>query len=532
MKQAKEEKEEFTPKDRLKFTKNWGPFGRLDTGVFIIAVIVCFGFIVWGAINHESLSAILDKALAATMTNWKWMYQGGVLFFVAFCFVLAFSKYGKIKFGKDDDKPEYSNFSWFAMLFGAGMGVGLVFWSVAEPITHYLSGPAYAPEGGTVEAAEWAMAISYMHWGISPWAIFVILGIPLGIVVYRKGLPSLVSSCFYPILGNKIYGPIGKVIDIISLCITFVGVSVTIGLGTMELGAGLKYGYGIEQSNELYIILLVIVAAAYLASACLPIEKGIKRGSNISMVACIGLLIFLFILGPTQFILNNFVNGVGVYLQNFIMMSTWTDPAEQSTWLQSWTVFYWAWWISWAPFVGMFIAKISKGRTIKEFVIAALIIPTLFDIVFIDIVGSSALSFEMDPATQGIIASAISEDTASGIFVLFGQFPLTQLVIPVLLVVIFTFFVVSADSATIVLGMFSSGGDNSPRTSLKILWGVAMAASAGILMVMGGLKAVQTVSIVAVLPFIFIMFGLCYSTYKMLKGDASDTLMRKEDISD
>lgn len=518
---GKRKTKKFHPRDRLEFTRKWGAFGRLDSCVFIVSAIICFGFILWGAKDHESLGNILNEILSATVSNWKWMYQGGVFFFVVFGLWIACSKYGKIKFGKDTDTPEYSNFSWFSMLFGAGMGVGLVYWSVAEPITHYLNGPAYAGAAGSTKAAEWSMAVSYLHWGISPWAIYVILGIPMGLVIYRKGLPSLVSSCFYPVLGDKIYGPIGKIIDIITLCITFFGVSTTVGLGTMELGSGLSYNYGLTLNNKAYMIILIVVTVCYLASACLPIDRGVKVGSNISMVACIGLLVFLFILGPTRFIMDNFVNSGGVYLQNFVTMSTWTDPVENTGWLNSWTVFYWAWWISWAPFVGMFIAKISKGRTIREFIMAALIAPTIFDIVFFDIIGSTALHFELNPATKGIIGNVISKNVADGIFVLFDQFPLTKVTVPVLIIVIFTFFVVSTDSATIVLGMFSSGGDNSPRTSLKLLWGVALALSAAVLIVMGGLDAVQTIAIVAVFPFIFVMFGLCYSTVRMLREDSS-----------
>lgn len=516
----RKEKQKFIPKERLKFTNNWGILGRLDSCVFIISAIICFGFILWGALDHESLGRVLEGILSSTVSNWKWLYQGGVLFFVAFCFYIAFSKYGKIKFGKDTDTPEYSNFSWFSMLFGAGMGVGLVYWSVAEPVTHFLNGPAYAGAPGSVQAAEWSLPISYLHWGISPWAIYVILGIPMGLVIYRKGLPSLMSSCFYPLLGDKIYGPIGKIIDIVTLCITFFGVSTTVGLGTMELGAGLSFNYGIPMSNKAYMIILAVVTVCYLASACLPINRGIKTGSNISMAACIGLLVFLFILGPTWFILDNFINGAGIYIQNFITMSTWTDPVEHTGWLDSWTIFYWAWWISWAPFVGIFIAKISKGRTIKEFVMAALIAPTIFDMIFFNIIGSTALDFELSTATKGIIESAVNADVANGIFVLFDQFPLTQITIPILLVVVFTFFVVSTDSATIVLGMFSSGGDNSPKTSLKLMWGIALALSAAVLIIMGGLDAVQTIAIVAVFPFIFVMFALCCATIRMVKEDS------------
>jgi len=521
MKSRNNKTRDFIPRDRKDVTNNWGIFGRLDSTVFIASAMICFGFILWGALDNSSLSSVLDRILSATVSNWGWMYEAAVLFFVVFCFVLALSKYGKIKFGKDDEVPEYSNFSWFSMLFGAGMGVGLIYWSVAETVSHFLSGPAYAGVSGSAQAAEWSMAISFLHWGISPWAIYVVVGIPMGLIIFRKGLPALVSSCFYPILGDRIYGPIGKFIDIVALCITFFGVSTTVGLGTMELGAGLSFNYGITMNNEVYIIILIIVAVSYLASACLPIDKGIKVGSDISMIACLGLLLFLFLLGPTKYILDNFVNASGLYVQNFIRMSTWTDPVEQTGWLNSWTIFYWAWWISWAPFVGMFIARISKGRTIKEFVFAGIVVPALFDMVFFDVFGSTALHLEMGETTKGIIETAITSDIASGIFVLFNQFPLSEITTLVILFVVFTFFVVSTDSATIVLGMLSSGGNDTPRNSLKLLWGVALAFSAGTLIIMGGLKAVQTVAIVAVFPFIFIMFAMCYSTLKMVRQDSS-----------
>ncbi|ATW27891.1 BCCT family transporter [Candidatus Formimonas warabiya] len=519
MEEKNNSSEQFKPRDIKDVTKNWGFLGRLDSSVFVISVIICFGFIFWGAIDHKSLGDVLGKILSYITTNWGWMFLGGVFFFVLFLFGLAFSKYGKVKLGKDGDVPEYSNFSWFAMLFGCGMGVGLIFWAVAEPVYHYLYGPTYAGAHGSVQAAEWSMAISFFHWGLSAWAVYVIVAIPIGILVFRKGMPALISTCFYPVLGDKIYGPIGKAIDIMTLVLTFFGMSTTIGLGTMELGAGITYKYGVASGLSLNVIILFIVTACYLASACLPIERGIKIGSDISMIATLGLMLFLFLVGPTKYILDNFVNATGLYIQNFVHMSMWSDPVEKTGWLGGWTVFYWAWWITWAPFVGMFIAKISKGRTIKEVVLAALVVPTLFDMAFFDIFGSTSVSFELAEATKGVIEKAISNDIASAIYVLFNQFPLSDLIAPIILFVCFTFFVVSADSCTLVLGMLSSGGDENPRTGLKIMWGIAMACSAGVLLALGGLNAVQTIAIVASFPFTFVMFGMCYTTMKLLRHD-------------
>jgi glycine betaine transporter len=509
----------FTPRAIKDVTRNWGIFGRLDSAVFIISATLILGFVLWGAVDSSSLGKVSNVVLKYLLEQWGWMYMAGVLFFVLFCVYLALSKYGSIKLGDEQDVPEYSDFSWFAMLFGCGMGVGLVFWSVAEPIFHYLKGPAYAGPHGSQQAAEWALPISFFHWGISAWATFVVIGLAMGVMLFRKKMPALISSCFYPILGDKIYGPLGKLIDIVTLVASLFGMATTIGLGTMQLSAGLTYNYGIPASINLNLVVLAIVTACYLASACLPIAKGIKRGSNLSMIACISLLIFVFLLGPTKFILDNFFNATGIYIQNFFTMSLWLEPIQKSGWLGSWTIFYWAWWVAWAPFVGMFIAKISKGRTIREFVFGALVAPTVLDMIFFGIFGSTALKMELTQATKGLLYAAINKDVASSIYVLLQQFPLANITAVVTLFVIFTFFVVSADSCTIVLAMLSSGGDEKPKTSLKIFWGLVMGVSAGVLMLMGGLEALQMASIVGAFPFILIMFFICYALIKVIKAE-------------
>ncbi|MDA8235539.1 MAG: BCCT family transporter [Clostridia bacterium] len=505
------------PKNAEEQTSNWVFLGRIDATVFLISAILTVSFVLWGAVDNVGLGKASQTVLDYLMNNWGWLYLAGVLFFVLFAFYLALSRYGNIKLGNPDDVPEFSNFSWFSMLFGCGMGVGLVFWSVAEPIYHYLKGPSYAGPPGSSQAAEWALPISFFHWGISAWATFVIIGLAMGVIVFRKKMPVLISSCFYPILGDKINGPIGKLIDIITLVATLFGMATTIGLGTMQLSAGIVYNYGFTEGNTINLTILAIVVVVYLASASLPIEKGIKFGSNASMIACFGLLVFVFTLGPTTFILQNFFNSTGIYVQNFFTMSLWMDPIQQSDWLRSWTVFYWAWWIAWAPFVGMFIARISKGRTIREFVLGALIAPTLLDMIFFGIFGSTALKMELTQGTKGILEAAINENVASSIYVLLQQFPLASFTGIITLFVIFTFFVVSADSCTIVLGMLSSGGDEKPKTSLKIFWGIVMGASAGVLMIMGGLNALQMASIVAAFPFLLIMLVICYSLMKVLR---------------
>jgi glycine betaine transporter len=338
----------------------------------------------------------------------------------------------------------------------------------------------------------------------------------MGIVLHRKGLPALISTCFYPLLGTRIYGPAGKAIDIVTLVATFFGMCTTIGLGTMQLTAGLHVNWGVSISNQTHFVVLAVVTAGYLASATLPIERGIRVGSNASMIVTLGLMAYLLMLGPTRYILNNFLNATGIYLSEFPRMSLWTDPVANTGWLGSWTIFYWAWWIAWAPFVGIFLARISKGRSVRQFVLAALIAPTLFDMVFLAVFGSTAVSQQMDPSTGGALFAAVKDNVAGAVYVMFERYPLSGLIGVALLFVVYTFFVVSADSCTIVLGMLSSGGNENPRTSLKILWGVFMAVAAGVLLAMNGLESLQTASIVAAFFFAIVMCALCYSIVKML----------------
>ncbi len=511
----------FEPRSIEDRTRDWGPLGRLDSTVFVASALICLAFISWGVVDNQGLSSVVSAALSWTITSTGWLYMAAVFAFVLFCIGIALSPWGRVRLGGSADKPEFGNFSWFAMLFGCGMGVGLIFWAVAEPLYHYVSPPGIAGEPGSVRAAEYSMAISYFHWGISAWAAYVVVGIAMGIVIHKNGLPALISTCFYPILGDRIYGPVGKAIDIVTLVATFFGMCTTVGLGTLQLTAGLHFNWGVSISNQTHFIVLAVVTAGYLASATLPIEKGIRRGSNASMIVTLGLMAYLLVVGPTQYILGNFFNATGIYLNEFPRMSLWLDPVANTGWLGNWTIFYWAWWIAWAPFVGIFIARISKGRSVRQFVLAALIAPTIFDMIFLAIFGSTAVSQQMDASTGGALFSAVKDNVAGAVYVMFERYPLSGLIGVALLFVVYTFFVVSADSCTIVLGMLSSGGDENPRTSLKILWGVFMAAAAGVLLAMNGLESLQTASIVAAFFFTIVMCVLCYSIVKMLRTESA-----------
>lgn len=509
----------FVPKTTEEMTKNFGILGRIDTTVFFISAILVGALIIWGAIDTEGLMAAANAGLSSILQGWGWLYMLGVFFFVVFGTYLAFSKYGKIKLGAPEDVPEYSTASWISMMFGCGLGVGLVYWSVGEPLYHFYAGPAYAGAPGSTQAAEWSMAISFLHWAISPWAIYLISGLAIGLIIYRKKMPALISSCLYPILGDKIYGPIGKAVDIFSIVAIVVGGATTIGLGTLQFNTGLNYYFGLPKTPQWNVICLALVVFVYLCSACLPIDRGIKVGSNASLIACIVLLLWIFILGPTKFIVDNFVNGLGLYIQNFFMMSTFMDPVEQSGWLNSWTIFYWAWWISWTPAVGMFIAKISKGRTIKEFFLGAIIAPSLICMVYFAIYGSTGLHFELMAETKNLIWGAVQQDAPMGLYVLLDQFPGGLVMGIINLFIIFTFFTISADALTIVLGMLSNGGNPEPKTTAKLFWGLTMGAATAILMLAGGLNPMQTALIVSAFPLMFIMLGMCYSIGKVVKDE-------------
>jgi len=500
-------------------TQKVGVLGRIDTTVFVIAAIFSFALVIWGFFDTEGLMVVANAGMSALLKRWGWLYMLACFFFVVFCTALAFSKYGKIKLGNPEDVPEYSTASWISMVFGCGVGVGLVYWSVGEPLYHYYAGPGYAGAQGGAQAAEWSLAVAFLHWGITPWCIYLVCGLAMGLIMYRKNLPALMSTCLYPVLGDKIYGPIGKAIDIFSIVAIVFGGATTVGLGTLQFNSGLNYYFGLPNTPVWNVICLSLVVAVYLASACLPIDRGIKIGSNASLIACLGLMLWIMILGPSTFILNNFVNSLGVYFQNFITMNLFTDPISDTGWLNGWTIFYWAWWTSWAPAVGMFIAKISKGRTIKEFYLCAIIAPTLLCFVYLCVYGSTALHFEMLEETKNLIWGAVQQDAPMGLYVLLDQFPGGLIMGIINLFVIFTFFTISADALTIVMAMLSNGGDPDPKTSVKLVWGLTMGGATAVLMLAGGLGPMQTASILSAFPLLFILLGMCYAIAKVVKDE-------------
>lgn len=484
--------------------------------VLAISVAITLLVVLFGVFRPEGFAAISDSLLELTTTYFGWFYLLATLGFLIFALYLAFSRHGKVKLGRDDDQPSYSTRSWFAMLFSAGMGIGLVFWGVAEPINHYLTPPLEEP-GETVRAARLAVRYSFFHWGLHAWGIYTIIALAIAYFSFRKGRASLISSTFYPLLGRRVEGPIGKAIDTLAVLATVFGVATSLGLGTLQINGGLAHLMGVSSNLSVQLTIIGVVTFLYLVSATTGLDRGIKILSNINLLLAASLLFFVFFAGPTSFLLDVFTATLGSYAQNLIQMSTTLTPFTDEDWVERWTLFYWAWWISWAPFVGMFIARISRGRTVREFVLGVLLVPSLVSFFWFSVFGGTALNLEIFGGVN--VAEAVSEDVTTALFITLQQLPLGALLAVIATLLIITFFITSADSATFVLGMLSSKGVLTPTNRVKFLWGLLQSAIAAVLLVSGGLGALQTAAIVAAAPFSIIMVFMCMSILKALQQE-------------
>lgn len=484
--------------------------------VLYISILLTLLFVIWGAAFPANLGMVADNALSFLTVNFGWLYLSAVFFVLLFIAGIAFSPYGKIKLGKDDEEPEFSTPAWFAMLFTTGMGIGLVFWSIAEPMYHFISPPF--GEAETAEAAELAMRYTFFHWGLHPWAVFALVGMALAYFQFRKGMPALISSVFHPLLGDKIYGPIGQAIDILAVFATVFGLGTSLGLGTMQINTGLNLLYGIPDNNFVNILIIIVITGVFTLAAVMGIEKGIKFIANNTVRLALFIMLFLLLFGPTREIFNMLTNTVGDYLQNLIYMSLWTDPIIEGGWISGWTVFYWAWWIAWGPFVGQFIARISRGRTVREFIIGALVAPTAFSFIWLAIFGGTALNLDIHAGAG--IGAAVTDNIASALFVTLGNFPISAVTSFLAIILIAAFFITSADSGTFVVAMLTSGGSQEPTRKLKAAWGILLGGVAAVLLVAGGLGALQTASIASAFPFMLVMLIMCYSLIKGFSQDA------------
>ena len=490
---------------------------------FFISIVIVLLIVLFGVVSPELFAGAAAQVLKMTTTNFGWFYLIVTFGFLIFCLFLAFSRYGHIPLGGDDDEPEYSLPTWFAMLFSAGMGIGLVFWGVAEPISHYLAPPA-GVTGKTTEAAQTALRYAFFHWGLHPWGIYAVIALALAYFQFRKGAKGLISSTFLPLLGDKVNGPIGKGIDVLAVIATAFGVATSLGLGTLQINGGFTHLFGVPSNLFVQIAIIVVITVLFLLSATTGLDKGIKYLSNTNLILALALLFLTLVLGPTSFLFDTFTSTLGSYLNNLVSMSLRLTPFTQGTWVANWTLFYWAWWIAWAPFVGMFIARVSKGRTIKEFVICVMLVPSLLSFIWFSVFGGTALHLEIFDQAQ--IGQAVQHDISTALFLALEQLPMGYILAVVATLLVITFFITSADSAIFVLGMLSSDGKLNPSNRVKITWGILQSAIAVVLLLSGGLEGLQTASIVAALPFAVIMVLMCYSLLKALKEE--DQLVKKQ----
>jgi choline/carnitine/betaine transport len=494
----------------------------LDRVVFGVTAAIALAFLVWGFVSTSSLATASGEALGWTMTNTGWLFVLTASGFVVFVLWLALSRFGTIPLGRDDEEPEFRTVSWVAMMFSAGMGIGLMFYGVSEPLTHFVTPPPGTGAEGNPEAVQHAMATTLFHWTLHPWAIYAVVGLAIAYGVYRKGRLQLISSAFEPLLGRHAHGGWGKVIDMLAIFATLFGSAASLGLGALQIQSGLQIVGGIgEVGNGLLVAIIAVLTVAFVFSAVSGVAKGIQWLSNINMVLAIALALFVFVLGPTVFILNLVPTSIGSFVQDLPMMAarTGAEGSATSEWLQSWTVFYWAWWLSWTPFVGMFIARISRGRTIRQFVSGVLLVPSLISLAWFCIFGGTAIDLQK---TGTDIAGAGGGAVESQLFSTLDAYPLATAASVVVMLLVAIFFVSGADAASIVMGTLSERGSQEPSRRTVVFWGVATGAVAAVMLLVGGneaLTGLQTLTIVAALPFVLVIVGLAVSLVKDLRTD-------------
>ncbi|MFF7066337.1 BCCT family transporter [Pseudomonas sp. NPDC008258] len=521
-----------------------GLFKGLNPIVTVGSLSIVVAFVVLCAAYGDQAAGVFKGASDAILDHLKWFYLALVSGILGVLVFIAFSRFGTLKLGRADEKPEFSFAAWIAMLFSAGMGVGLIFWSVAEPVLHYASNP-FTP-GLTDQAASMAMRITLLHWGLHPWAIFTVIGLGLAYFAYREGLPLALRSILYPLIGNRIYGPIGHTVDIIGGAVTAFGVSQSLGLGVEQINMGMHQVFSTPVTLSFKLSIIAVVTVIASISLVAGVSRGMKRLSTLNMWISLGLMLVVLGLGPTNYIMNLLFESAGDYAQNIIGMSFWTDAQADSAWQKSWTAFYWPWWMTWGPFVGLFIARISRGRTIRELVFGALLVPTLVTILWMAVFGGSALKDEQQgrqayqqlpvaeqtaagPFQGGPVLEATRKETTTAMFTLLDRLggPTLGAVLSVIICLLLAVhFVTAADAGTQVLCMLNSLGSINPPNWIRVLWCVLEGAIAASLVIAGGLLAIQMASIVVGLPIAFYMLMTGYSLMRSLF--ASEVVIAQE----
>ena len=492
-----------------------GPFPRVNKPVFIASAVLIIGFIIFGALFQGLADTIFTTLQGFITARFGWLFIILVNVAVFMCLYLIFSRYGDIRLGHQTETPQYSLPSWIGMLFSAGIGIGIMYWGTAEPVYHFMAPPL--GEAETMEAAKQAMNISFLHYGIHAWAIYAIVALSLAYFHFRRGLPLSIRSSLYPILGQRIYGKWGHAVDTLAVFGTMFGVVTTLGFGVLQINTGLEGLFGLPNNITMQVILIAFITMLACGSLLMGLDKGIKRLSDTNIVLTFVLLGFAFIMGPTQYIMDSLVENTGNYLQNIVQLGFWNEAYSKTDWQSSWTIFYWAWWISWSPFVGVFIARISRGRTIREFLLGVLFIPMIILFFWFTTFGGVAVDMEL-MGNPGFI-EVVQNDYGNAIFKLMEFYPFTQATTMLIVVMIVLWFVTSSDSASFVIDMLTSGGETNPPKIQRLFWAITQGFVAAILLAAGGLGALQAAAIVAGFPFAIVMFVMLYALIRGLDRD-------------
>ena len=494
-----------------------GLWDRVDLGVFVPAAAITVVFLAWGMIAPESLAGVTSAIMDFLLADIGWVYVAAVCGFVAICIFLIFSRYGHIKLGKDDDEPEFGTISWISMMFAAGMGIGLLFYGVAEPISHFAAPPPGLADPKSENAARIAMQYTFLHWGVTGWAIYAIAGLALAYFGYRHDGRNLISTACRPILGDMVDGWVGKSLDTAAVLATLFGLIPSLGMGALQVNGAMEFLWGIPTTATAQIVFIAVVTVMFVLSATTGVGKGVQFLANFSMLVAIVIALYVVVVGPTRFIFSALIESVGLYIYNFWPMMLRTGTFSQDSWVQSWTIFYWAWWVSWAPFVGTFIARISKGRTIREFVLGVLLLPAAVSLIWFVIFGGTAIYLSL---AQGIgIVEAVEASQASALFALLDQFPLSGIISTAVMALIVLWFVSGADAGAVVMGILCSRGSANPPRLITAFWGIVAAIAAAMLLLAGGLTALQQTMVVMSAPFMVVMVVLTLGLLKQLRAE-------------
>ncbi len=512
-----------------------GILAGIHPGMGIASKAMILAFVLFTILNVDFANEIYGDIKHWIQSTMNWYYISVVSIVLFFSLWVAFSRYGNLRLGEDDEKPEFGFFSWFSMLFSCAIGVGILFWSIAEPIFHFQGNPFIEMAGiapGTPEAAQVALRITLFHWGLHGWAIYIIVGLMIAYFSYRRGLPLTIRSALYPILGKKIYGPIGHAVDLLAIFSTLFGTATALGLGVSQMNAGLNYLFGTAISSTTQLILIAVISVIATVSTLTGLERGIRWLSiwNIRISAI--LVGFFIIAGPTVYLLGLFATSIGDYMWHLIPMGLWTDPNPDNQWQGWWTIFYWGWWLSWGPLVGLFIARISRGRTIREFLLTALVIPPLGGFLWIIAFGGTALHMELYGV--GGIVDAVNNDMTQALFLTIESLGVDWLTWPMVAIatlMIVTWFVTSADSGTLVICTILSMGSDNPPLRFRAFWGMLLGAIAGVLLIAGGLEALQTATIAAALPFSVVLLVMCVSLVKGFRDEENGITYTESDLA-